>query len=200
MFKAFRLLTPVFLLCLALPAAADPVPLTALSRYLDSLRTVEAKFTQINADGTLSTGTVYISRPGRIRFEYDPPEASLVMATGGQVAVFDPKSNQPPTHYPLRSTPLSVILADDVDLTRARMVTGHEGDGVTTTVTAQDPDNPRNGSIRMVFTDSPIELRQWVVTDSSGVQTTVVLSDVRTGVDLRQSLFNIVDETRRRAQ
>ena len=195
-----RFIAPLFFLCFALPAGAQAIPLSELSRYLDSLKTLEAGFTQINADDTLSTGTLYIQRPGRVRFEYDPPENSLVMATGGQVAVFDPKSNQPPTLYPLRSTPLSIILAENVDLTRARMVTGHDGDGVTTTVTAQDPKRPGNGSIRLVFTADPTELRQWVVTDSTGVQTTVVLSDMKTGVRLPRGLFNIVEETRKRAR
>lgn len=199
MYRMTRFLAPLFFVCFALQAGAQAIPLSDLSRYLDGLQTARAAFTQINADGTLSTGTLYINRPGRVRFEYDPPESSLVMAMGGQVAVFDPKSNQPPTQYPLRSTPLSIILAEDVDLTRARMVTGHDGDGTTTTVTAQDPDRPGNGSIRLVFTADPIELRQWVVTDSGGGQTTVVLSEMKTGVQLPHGIFNIVEETRRRA-
>lgn len=200
MSRMIRFVMTLFFTSFALQAGAQAIPLSELSRYLNSLNTVEADFTQINADGTLSTGTVYIDRPGRVRFEYDPPENSLVMATGGQVAVFDPKSNQPPTQYPLRSTPLSIILAENVDLTNARMVTGHESDGVTTTVTAQDPERPGNGSIRLVFTADPIELRQWVVTDSGGGQTTVVLSDVKTGVRLQRNLFDIVAETQRRSQ
>lgn len=197
--RVTRFLAPLFFMCFALQAGAQAIPLSDLSRYLNSLNTVRASFTQINADGTLSTGTVYINRPGRVRFEYDPPENSLVMAMGGQVAVFDPKSNQPPTQYPLRSTPLSIILAENVDLTQARMVTGHESDGTTTTVTAQDPDRPGNGRIRLVFTANPVELRQWVVTDSGGGQTTVILSEMKSGVQLPRDIFNIVEETRRRA-
>jgi outer membrane lipoprotein-sorting protein len=195
-----RIIASLFFTSFALQAGAQAIPLSELSRYLNNLRTVQAGFTQINADGTLSTGTLYINRPGQVRFEYDPPENSLVMATGGQVAVFDPKSNQPPTHYPLRSTPLSIILAENVDLTRARMVTGHDSDGVTTSVTAQDPERPGNGSIRLVFTADPTELRQWVVTDSGGGQTTVVLSDMKTGVRLPRGTFDIVAETQRRVQ
>lgn len=198
MHRTRRLLAFLFLICSALQAGAQAIPLGELSRYLNSLNTVRASFTQINADGTLSTGTVYINRPGRVRFEYDPPEDSLVMATGGQVAVFDPKSNQPPTHYPLRSTPLSIILAENVDLTQARMVTGHDSDGTSTFVTAQDPERPRNGSIRLVFTADPVELRQWVVTDDGGRQTTVVLSEMKTDVQFPRDIFDIVAETRRR--
>ena len=68
----------------------------------------------------------------------------------------------------------------------------------TTTITAQDPANPQYGNIQMVFTANPVELRQWIVTDSAGEQTTVVLNDLRTGGSIREILFNIQAEIRRR--
>ncbi|WP_370634941.1 outer membrane lipoprotein carrier protein LolA [Cognatishimia sp. MH4019] len=183
---------------LALPAQAEKLSLNAISNYLNGLQTAKGAFTQINGDGTISTGTIYIKRPGRVRFEYNPPEASLVMAGGGQVAVFDARSNQPPEQYPLSRTPLSIILQRNVNLAQAQMVTGHGYDGTSTTVTAQDPENPDYGSIQMVFTDSPVELRQWVITDNAGGQTTVVLGDLEKGVTLPARLFNIVQEAQSR--
>ena len=185
-------------LALALPAAAERISLGALSRYLNGFETAKAQFTQINADGTLSTGTLYMHRPGRVRFEYDPPDNALVLAGGGQVAVFDPKSNTPPEQYPLSRTPLSLILARTVDLGRSGMVVAHDSDGPTTSVTAQDPEHPEIGTIRLVFTADPVELRQWVITDDVGAQTTVVLGALEKGVSLGSGLFNIVQETERR--
>ena len=76
-------------LALARPAVADRISLDEISRYFNSFTTAEGEFTQVNPDGTLATGRIYIRRPGRVRFEYDPPQESLVMAGGGQVAVFD---------------------------------------------------------------------------------------------------------------
>jgi len=64
----------------------------------------------------LSTGQIYIKRPGRIRFEYNAPDNSLMIAGGGQVAIFDPRSNTRPDRYPLNQTPLSIILERNVDL------------------------------------------------------------------------------------
>ena len=58
---------------------AERLPLSAISRYLNSLQTAEAPFTQITEDGTISTGKLYIKRPGRVRFEYDPPEEAIVV-------------------------------------------------------------------------------------------------------------------------
>lgn len=173
------------------PAVAQQISLSEVSAYLNRLQTATGGFTQINADGTIATGQIYIKRPGRIRFEYDPPEGSLVIAGGGSVAIFDPRSNAGPDRYPLNQTPLSIILARDVDLTRARMVTGHSSDGTTTTVTAQDPDRPEYGSIQMVYTANPVELRQWIVTDDTGMQTTVILNDLQSGGSLNDILFNI---------
>lgn len=178
------------------PAAAQQLSLGEISGYLNGLTTGTGGFTQVNADGTISTGTIYIKRPGRIRFEYAPPDRSLFIAGGGQVGVFDGASNEPPQRFPLRETPLSIILAENVDLQRADMVTGHTSDGTTTTVTAQDPENPDYGSIQMIFTGAPVELRQWVVTDGAGTQTTVILNDLATGVEIGERPFNIEAEAR----
>jgi outer membrane lipoprotein-sorting protein len=115
----------------------------------------------------------------------------LVLATGGQVAIFDLGSNTPPDRFPLNQTPLNIILERNVDLGRARMVTGHTSDGTTTTVTAQDPDHPEYGSIQLVFTSNPVELRQWIVTDDTGGQTTIILGDLTKGGSVPNRLFNI---------
>ncbi|WP_035025971.1 LolA family protein [Gemmobacter nectariphilus] len=195
----FRALAaPLAVLALALPAQADKLPLAELSRYLNALTTAEAEFTQINADGTIATGTIRISRPGKVRFEYAPPDRSLVMSDGQQVAIFDPKSNQPPEQYPLRRTPLNLILAPKVDLDTAKMVVAHREDGPATRVTAQDPEHPEYGSIDMVFTADPTELRQWVITDDSGNQTTLILGEMRKGGQFAGNQFDIVVEAKRR--
>lgn len=174
----------------ALPAAAEKLSLNAISGYLNELKTAQGAFTQINDDGTISSGTLYISRPGKMRFEYDPPEQALVLASANAVVIIDRKSNQPPETYPLNKTPLSLILARQVDLEQARMVTGHDYDGTATIVTAQDPENPDYGTIQMSFTDAPTQLRQWIINDANGGQTTVILGAFETGVSLRNTLFD----------
>jgi outer membrane lipoprotein-sorting protein len=122
------------------------------------------------------------------------------VAGGGQVAIFDARSNEGPTQYPLARTPLGLILAQRVDMSRADMVVRHYAEDVTTSVVAQDPEHPEYGSIRLVFTADPTELRQWVVTDDLGNETTVILGDLRLGGDLAAGLFDITAETERRAR
>ena len=184
----------------ARPLWAEPIPLAQLSAYLNGLTTAEADFTQINADGSISKGRLYIRRPGRVRFEYAPPDRSLVMAGGGQVAIFDAKSNQPPEQYPLRRTPLNLILAERVDLGAARMVVGHYEAQDGTRVVAQDPQAPEYGTIELVFARDPVALTSWVITDDLGNRTTIVLDRMVTGMNLPASLFNITLETERRGR
>lgn len=189
-------LAPVLALAMALPAMAEKISLNEISRYLNSLTTVTSPFTQVNPDGTISTGTVYIQRPGRVRFEYNN-DNTLVLASGGNVAIFDGKSNSGPQQYPLSQTPLSIILDANVNLGRPGMVTGHTEQNNATIVTAQDPQRPQNGNIQMVFS-APTELRQWIVTDDSGQKTTVILGEMQKGVQIPPSRFSITSEVERR--
>ncbi len=190
--RKLRFLTvPVMLMAMALPVSAEKLSLPVLSNYLNGMKTATGEFTQINDDGTISTGQIYIKRPGRVRFEYNPPDRTLVVSDGVHVGIADAKSNQKPEAYPLRRTPLSIILARKVDLGRARMVVGHTSDGKTTTVRAQDPEHPEYGSIDLVFTGNPVELRQWVINDNAGARTTVVLGELSKGRQLRNDIFKL---------
>jgi len=197
--KSFRaLLAPLALIASLGQAQAEKIPLGDLSGYINLLTTAETDFTQINADGSIATGKLYIKRPGRVRFEYAPPDRSLVLASAGSVAIFDAKSNQAPEQYPLRRTPLNLILARAVALGRAKMVVNHVEDGNATRVRAQDPENPEYGTIDLVFTANPVTLRQWVITDDLGQQTTVILGELKTGGNYPPSLFSIDTEADKR--
>ncbi|GGG71218.1 outer-membrane lipoprotein carrier protein [Salipiger pallidus] len=183
-------LTAATVMLAALPAAAQQLSLGQISQYLNTIQSAKSPFTQINGDGTISTGTVFIKRPGKVRFEYNPPEESLVLAWSGAVYIFDRKTRGQPETYPLSQTPLSIILARNVNLGQAGMVTGHSFDGTATTVTAQDPRHPEYGSIQMKFTGNPVELRQWIIRDGGGETTTVVLGGLQ-DTNLSNSTFDV---------
>ena len=189
----FLLSTAFIIIVAPITALAERLPLADISSYLNDLQTAQSEFTQINDDGSISTGVLYIKRPGRVRFEYNPPESALVVAGSNTVVIYDKKSNQPAETYPLRRTPLSLILAREVDLGQADMVTGHDFDGTATVVTAQDPEHPEYGNIQLKFTAAPVALRQWVINSGNGSQTTVILGEMTRDISLPNRLFNVGD-------
>ena len=176
----------------ALPAAAEKLSLGQISAYLNELQQAKGDFTQINDDGSISTGTISLRRPGMARFDYNPPAKALVLASGGEVAIFDKKVGSAPERYPLGDTPLSIILAKSVDLSRSGMVTSHTYDGTSTVVRARDPKRPEIGTIDLVFTGNPVELRQWVIRDDSGGETTVILGELDKNARLPHTDFSII--------
>lgn len=183
---------------ISLPAfAAEKISLPTLNQYFEDLKTAQAGFTQINEDSSIATGTLMIKRPWKMRFEYRG-DGTLVLASARSVAIFDPKGDPQPSTYPLKKTPLWLILARNVDLSQDNMVIGHNFDGKSTTLTAQDPEHPELGTIQMVFTDNPVQLRQWIVTDEAGGATTVILGAMTTGMAIKNSVFDIGGEIQRR--
>lgn len=191
-------LAPLTLVLFSLPLQAKEVPLSTLSAYLNSLTTAEAPFVQVNADGSKSKGIIFIQRPGRARFEYTAPNKNLVLAAGGTVVIFDAKSNQPPEQYPLARTPLNLILAQNVDLSAAKMVVAHGEVGNATIVRAQDPKHPDYGTIDLVFSQNPVALTKWIITDDIGNQTSVTLGPLQVGKTYRANMFSMEVELSKR--
>lgn len=182
----------------AAPAFAEKLSLDAVSAYLNSLKTAEAAFVQTSDDGSVQTGRLFLQRPGKMRFEYAPPQKALVLASNNAVAIFDDRATGDPETYPLRRTPLSLILAKNVNLDGANMVVGHSFDGTHTVITAQDPKNPDSGQIRLMFSDEPVALQGWVILDAYGGQTSIKLDKVTTDMSFPRALFDIDTERRKR--
>ena len=185
------LLLALAALPLAASARAQPVDATAIEAHLRGLRTAQGRFRQTNPDGSTQTGRFFLSKPGRIRFEYDTPAGAMVIADGINVAVFDPKSNRRASRYPLSRTPLSLLLREDLSLSEPGLVQGATRDAAGIHVTVVDPRSPNEGRMVMTFTEDPVAMRQWVITTQAGQRTAVELTDMQTGAQLSRSLFNI---------
>ena len=175
-------------------SAADIAAVKEVDAYLNSVKRLQGDFLQIGADGSMSQGKFYIRRPGRARFEYEPPANQLVVADGFWVAVKE--GDAPAQRIPLSSLPFAPILDENVDLLKQTKVLGVEkAPGVLRIkVTGKDDDLP--GTVTLVFDQPKLQLRQWVVTDAQGLQTTVALRNVRSGVEADNSLFVLRDEQR----
>lgn len=190
-------------LALAAPVAAQPLTpadardLARISNYLNATETLQGSFVQVDPDAVVSEGQFYMRRPGRLRFEYAPPEPALVIADGFWVGVIDQRDGSL-DRYPLSETPLNLLLKENVDLRSEGAVRSIERSEGQMAVTAVDTARPEQGEIVMVFSDNPLELRQWVVVDAQGRRTTVALRDMRTNVSIPASRFVINDAPGRR--
>jgi outer membrane lipoprotein-sorting protein len=166
-------------------AGAD---LDRISASLNAIHTLKGEFVQQDPNGAVEQGTVYIQKPGKMRFEYKPPSAVLVVSDGIDVAVFNRKLNTA-DRYPLASTPLKLLLSDNVNLQKSTYVIGLERQAGALVVHARSNDRRMTGNITIVFSDPGLELKQWTVVDAQGLSTTVSLRNVQTGVTLQPELF-----------
>jgi outer membrane lipoprotein-sorting protein len=187
-----KTLLTVFIIALfGAPVRAEKISLSNLSSYLESIKKVSGSFTQINSDKTVSTGRIFLFRPGRMRMEYKTPDNSLVIVGGSQIAVFDSKSNTHPRVFPLRKTPLKILLEKKINLKTSDIIISHEEVENSTVVVLQDPKLSSYGSLKLVFTDHPVTLRQWVITNEMSDQTVLKFKDFINQPNMSSNKFNI---------
>jgi len=168
--------------------------LNRVSAWLNGLTTLTASFVQTNAQGRTSQGTFYLARPGRLRFEYRAPSPLLIVATGGNFYVRNSRLNTV-DHYSASDTPLGLLLDGNIDLKRNPAVLGIERRPDGLVLHARSATNRMSENITVTFATSgaafQIQLRQWVVKDLQGDPTSVVLSQVQTGMALPDALFAV---------
>ena len=165
----------------------DNADLQRIAGYLGSIRTMYAKFRQVAPGGGIATGQLWMARPGRMRFEYDPPTQILLLADMFYVYYIDKELIQM-TKVGLKSTPAWLLLRDPITFSDL-IVTRFERAANTVRVTVVEKTEPDNGSLTMVFSDNPLALRQWSIVDQQRKTTTVSLYDERFGMALDPKLF-----------
>jgi outer membrane lipoprotein-sorting protein len=172
----------------------DRADLKRVSAYLNTLRSVQGRFTQVNADGKTEQGQFYLKKPGRIRFEYEKPNPNVVVADGATVAV-ENSSLKTTDRYPITNSPLRLLLSDNMDLSLDPRVSALKHEAGAVSVTARENSGPATGSITLTLADSGgnLELRQWDVVDAQGAHTTVMVNEMRQVADIPANLFIIKD-------
>ncbi len=170
----------------------DRADIARAEAWLVALRTVKARFLQIAQNGAAAEGTAWIQRPGRMRFEYDPPEPLLLVASYGQFFYFDRQLKQATT-IPLSSTPLGILLRDDVRLSGDVTVTRVERGGGVIRITLVRTGRAAEGRLTLVFSDNPVELKQWAVVDAQAQETRVTLYQPEYGGRFPALLFDFND-------
>lgn len=173
-------------------SAADQALVNRAVAYLESLAEAKGRFVQTDHRGRSTTGALYMKRPGKARFAYDPPSGLLVVSDGGVVSVQD-KRLKTFDQYPLGATPLSLFLAKTIRLDRGVAITRVQrlADGFT--ITARDGKKETAGQISLSFTDNPLALAGWTVIDAQGRPTRVQVQGLERVAGLDRSLFVLKD-------
>ncbi|MDE2004935.1 MAG: outer membrane lipoprotein carrier protein LolA [Rhodospirillales bacterium] len=170
--------------------AGDRATLDAIAATLNAIHTMKAHFLQVAPDGSVSEGTAWVERPGHMRFQYAPPSPFLLVAGSGLVMFQDSSLHQTST-VPLGRTPLGILLAPHITLDGAVRVTALRHLPGEVAVTLIRAANPEQGSLTLVFSTSPMTLRQWSVLDAQHQRTTVTLYNQETGGRFDPSLFDV---------
>ncbi|HEY0435473.1 MAG TPA: outer membrane lipoprotein carrier protein LolA, partial [Phenylobacterium sp.] len=160
--------------------------------YLQGLTEAKGRFVQTDARGATSQGELFLKRPGKARFAYDPPSGLLVVSDGGAVAVQDNRLKTFDS-YPLGATPLSLFLAKTIRLDRGVQVTrvARAADGFT--IVARDGKKETAGQIALTFSGEPMSLKGWAVTDARGQTTQVRIDRLEPTSGLSPYLFVLKD-------
>ncbi|HLW37175.1 MAG TPA: outer membrane lipoprotein carrier protein LolA [Candidatus Eremiobacteraceae bacterium] len=153
---------------------------------------MQSRFEQISGEGGVATGTIYISRPGKMRVEYDPPVPILLVATEGRIWYYDKKLEEV-SFFALRDTPAWFLLQDNVRFGGDITVNNLERDSSVLRVTVSETKQPDLGKATLVLSDHPLELRKWQILDAQQKNVTVTLDDPHYGPPLNPSLFYWTD-------
>ncbi len=170
-----------------------------LENYLSGLTTVTSEFTQIAPDGALTSGRFYMQRPGKMRWQYNPPTPILMVANGNELIFYDYELQQV-SYIPLDSTLIGFLAQDEIRFAgKVGIIAFSEGAGVTRVTLAQ-LEKPSDGHLTLEFSNKPLTIRNMVVLDATGQSTTVSLNNATFGQALDKDLFIFRDPRKPRGR
>jgi len=175
-----------------LSGAPREAALDRANRTLNAITRLQGRFMQTSPGGGRASGMFYLQRPGRLRFEYDPPASMLIVSDGRVVAMRDTELRTT-ERTPLRSTPLNIILGSRIDLDRDARVLRVSTSGPWLMVTARDRAGQTDGQIILQFYGDDTQLRSWDVIDATGARTRIALTDITHPASFDSRLFRLED-------
>ena len=178
----------VLALVAALPAGAQQVGVPQIEQYFNSIRTLKARFVQSNPNGAILQGTLYVRRPGRMRFEYDAPSQLKIVADGSQVTMWDPATRDF-GQWPIGWTAASFLVKDPLTLSGDLQVEKIDKVNGLLEVTLSQARKPQEGKVIVRLNETPLVLNGWTIVDNRGNRVTVTLADLQTGIQLADQLF-----------
>ena len=189
---------------LLFPSLLAPQPITAsfnskekseinrIEVYLNGIKSLRADFLQVSSNGNMATGKLYMARPGKIRFEYDPPSPILLLSDGYFLRYVD-KDLEQVTHLWLDNTPIGFLLDEDIKLSKSITVTKFSQNANVLIINLKNSEKPEQGAISLIFSDKPLKLKKWVIKDAQGITTTITLNNSERAIELNPTLFKLTD-------
>ena len=175
-------------------ASAEKFSLDELSNYFNKIDTFQANFRQFSDDGSEAKGVILIKKPGRLRIDYEEPEDLLILGSGGQLAIFDPKGDPEPTSFP----PFSLVLENSINFVGSSNILSHDFNQGETSLSLFDPKHPERGYIKLIFSGKKPVLSRWIIQDGSGSVTLMSIERYEENIALGEMQFNIQLEIERR--
>jgi len=172
----------------ARPASAPAEALREAEAYLQSLKTVKARFLQTAQDGSQFLGTFYLNRPGRLRFEYDAPVKDFIVADGLFIYFYDGQLGEQ-TNAPIGQTLADFLLRKNINFSDDIKVSEVQRSGGLLRISLVQRKDPEAGTLMLGFTENPMALKKWRVTDATGVVTEIELAKLERNVKLDDRLF-----------
>ena len=158
-----------------------------LSDYINSFQSLKCTFSQVSPKGTLTNGTLYISKPGKLRFDY--ANNPLLIVSDGRWLTIKDRQRERGDQFPLSATPLRLVVSPQVDLLAETDVIAFDNQDGLTTVSLQDRKDSVGGYITLIYDQKLKRLTQWTVVDGKDRRTTVQLSNVEFGGRFDPKLF-----------
>lgn len=171
--------------------------ITRVEDYLTRTQSIIADFTQVAPDGALATGKFYLQRPGKMRWQYNPPVPVLMVSNGSELVYFDYELEQV-THIPLAGSLISFLAKDQIKFGGDVGITFVQVDAKVIRIEVAQKANPSDGKLMLELSDVPLKLRNMVITDSTGQVTKVALANAQFNVDIDSGLFKFIDPRKRR--
>ena len=180
----------VLVLLAALPAGAQQggIGVPQIEQYFNGIKSLKARFVQSNPNGSVVQGTLYVRRPGRMRFEYDAPSQLKIVADGYQVTMWD-NATRDFGQWPIGWTAASFLVKDPLVLSGDLAVEKLERVNGMLEATMAQARKPQEGKVIVRLAENPLLLRGWTIIDNRGNRVTVSLSEMQTGLQLADSLF-----------
>ncbi len=165
--------------------------------YLSGLSTITSEFIQVAPDGKLSSGKFFLERPGRMRWQYNPPTPILMVANGSEMVYYDYELEQI-SHIPMDSTLIGFLAQDKIRFDNNVGIISFSEAAGTIRIGVAQRSKPSDGQLVLELSDKPLLIRNMVVTDTNGQVTTVSLNNANFGAKIDKNLFDFRDPRQRR--